>query len=313
MFSLQLNVKRSISLNCTIAEAFNSVKNFNNWKHWSPWLVQEPDCQHTVSGRTGTKGHKQTWQGKVIGAGSMTLKKVQTLVSLQYHLAIEKPWKSESKVKFEFVKTSKGCKVSWSMSGKLPVYLFFMKKAITVGLREDYDRGLKMLKEFIEKKSVNSKVVFNSKTQVEGFYYLGINHTSTLDALPRLMSQDFKMINKLLSQNRLTPADERISLYHKMDLGARTCEYTSGLLYRKVPFDVPDGFVQGRIDSHAALSATHTGSYQHLGNAWSTLFHRQRQARLRISKKLPLYELYHNSPLTTDDAKLQTQVFLPLA
>ena len=60
-----------------------------------------------------------------------------------------------------------------------------------------------------------------------------------------------------------------------------------------------------------AFRVDHTGSYKHLGNAWSAAYQHVRYKKLKQRKGLD-FEIYRNDPNETPAAELQTSVFLPL-
>jgi effector-binding domain-containing protein len=55
----------------------------------------------------------------------------------------------------------------------------------------------------------------------------------------------------------------------------------------------------------------HTGSYDHLGNAWSAAFQYAQGKKLKLSKA-GAYEVYRNNPHVTPPDALRTDVFLLL-
>ena len=104
-------------------------------------------------GVPGKTGHKQSWNGKKIGSGYIELIEAIPGQKLEYDLFFIKPWKSQSKASFLFNPEDRNTRVSWTMDGTLPIFLFFMKKKMAAMIGKDYDRGLVMLKEKLETQS----------------------------------------------------------------------------------------------------------------------------------------------------------------
>ena len=76
--------------------------------------------------------------------------------------------------------------------------------------------------------------------------------------------------------------------------------------------DVSLPFINGEIKAGDVLKVTHTGSYDHLGNAFSAAMAYSRSKKIK-TKKLPLaYEFYLNDPEETAPSELITEVLLPL-
>ncbi len=150
MLSIPFTVQRSIEIDKSTDSVFALVADFNTWRNWSPWLSQEPECPVKIVGEPGKPGHKQSWDGNKIGSGHMELAEVVPGRTLRYDLFFIKPWKSQSKAAFMFEQEGQITKVSWSMEGTLPIFLFFMKKKMSTMVGSDYERGLAMLKELLE-------------------------------------------------------------------------------------------------------------------------------------------------------------------
>ena len=45
----RFHVQRSIQINASPEEVFNTVADFGTWTKWSPWLCSEPDAKVTVT------------------------------------------------------------------------------------------------------------------------------------------------------------------------------------------------------------------------------------------------------------------------
>lgn len=150
MFAIPFVVQRSIVIRKPVGSVFTVVSDFNTWPSWSPWLSQEPECPVEISGAPGKPGHKQSWNGKKIGSGHIELAETVSGRRLDYDLFFIKPWKSRSKAAFAFDQEGEDTRVTWSMDGTLPIFLFFMKKKMAAMVGRDYDRGLAMLKKLLE-------------------------------------------------------------------------------------------------------------------------------------------------------------------
>lgn len=148
--TIPFTVQRSTLINKPASELYSLVGDFNSWPHWSPWLIQEPDCPVHISGRPGQIGHKQEWDGEKIGAGNIQLIEHETNEHLLYDLHFLRPWKSHSQASFTFVTKGDQTEVIWSMNGSVPAIMFMMKSKIINMVGSDYEKGLAMLKEHVE-------------------------------------------------------------------------------------------------------------------------------------------------------------------
>jgi len=84
----KIHVEKSITINAGAEKVKSIITEFNHWKHWSPWLILEPECKVTVS----ANGKMQEWDGQRIGAGNMKILSEEDSV-INYDLTFLKPWK----------------------------------------------------------------------------------------------------------------------------------------------------------------------------------------------------------------------------
>ena len=312
MFSLSFDVSRSIEIEKPVSEVFQTIANFKNWKEWSPWLCQEKDCPVVIEGAEGKVGHAQTWDGKRIGAGTMVLTEVSANKVLSYELNFTRPWKSKSKVGFKFTPTNAGTQVVWTMRGSLPIFLFFMKKMMSALVGGDYDRGLMMLKEYMETGAVVADTDFKGEKELPGFHYVGLKKKTSINNMPQEMSKDFEKLFSLVQDGKAKSPDQCLAFYHKYDMVNGTCEFTSAFAYKDRAESLGQGYEQGEISKHKSLQVVHTGPYKHLGNSWSAAVGAQRSLKRRPNKSIPFYEVYANNPMEVAPEQLVTEINIPI-
>ena len=313
MFSIGFTIERTIRISKDIKTIFNMVSDFNTWRVWSPWLCQEPGCPLNITGNPGETGHRQAWNGQQIGLGEMILDTCRPNHQLGYQLSFIRPWKSRATVGFRFEKEAGGTRVTWTMQGSLPFYLFFMKKMMAAWIGCDYDRGLAMLKELAETGTVLSQTAAHGVTDREGLHYVGRKQACTMDDIGAVMENVFTDLHDQITNRRLPQPDIFFSIYHKCDMVRRHCEFTAGCGYYTPPEKLEiSGMAHGRLPAHKAVHVTHTGPYRHLGNAWATAMGMQRSQKLKPNKAVPMYEIYVNDPQATDEAEIHTDIFIPV-
>lgn len=314
MFSIGFSLSKDIVINRPLSEVMKNVGDFSHWNAWSPWIIQEPDCPVTVEGTANTVGHTQAWKGERIGSGQITIAAINENdtgnPSIDYDLVFFEPWKSQSKTQFIFEAISdEETKVTWSMQGTLPFFLFFLKKMMIGVIGSDYARGLLMLKEFIETDEVLSSVAINGIKEHKGFHYVGFRHQCDITEIKEVMGPVFQQ----LVDERLPIPDLMITISHKFDFITGQCDLTGAFAYHEKPsFDVPTNMVFGEVPDHKGLEVDHTGSYQHLGNGWATAKHYQHFAKLKSAKDVADYEIYRNAPQVVPEKELLTSIILPL-
>jgi len=315
MFSIPFKLERSIVINKPADLVYESLGDFNQWGKWSPWIIQEPECPVTVTGDALALGHHQAWNGKRIGSGYMDLIECKENQYLAYDLVFVSPWKSQSKTQFKLEAVTPGeghehaTKVTWLMQGTLPIFLFFMKKMMSVFVGRDYERGLKMLKEWLEDNRVSSSVDINGITEKEGYYYIGIEANCDTDEIPKVMKPTYE---DLMGRDLPQPdAYMTINLY--FNPVKKKCAMIAAFAYKQKPdVKLPVDMVAGVVPDHKALEVVHNGSYKHLANGWVTLMNYMRFKKIKADKKIKEYEVYLNSPEDTAEQDLKTAIYAPV-
>ena len=311
MFSIPFEVSRSTTIARPPGEVFDVLRDFSKWRAWSPWLCQEPECRVDVEGEPGKVGHKQAWAGDFIGQGDMTIGSVVENERLDCELRFLKPWKTESKVLFRLEPAGDGTEVTWSMRGTLPLVFFWMKKMMDGFVGGDYERGLKMLEEYLETGAVVTKVDVRGPVDAGGFSYVGKRRTCTLKEIGPAMKEDLESLAGMVEGGALPKPEKVMSIYHRFDMAKGVCEYTTGFGYATTPA-VSDGALEtGTLPDHRALRVDHEGPYEHLGNAWAAAMGCGR-AKHKIDKKLPPYEVYANDPHEVEAKDIRTEVYVPI-
>lgn len=146
-------VKKSIVINSDITKCYDMVADLNNYRDWNPWSKMEPDANKSISGTPKTVGHRYDWEGKKIGVGSLTVKKVNPNKSVDLDLEFVKPFKSLADDNWTFEQLPNNqVKVEWSNSGDLPAGMArLMGPMITKNLNQQFEQGLNSIKELCEK------------------------------------------------------------------------------------------------------------------------------------------------------------------
>ena len=303
-------IQRSITVDAPQAQVRPAIEDFAEWPNWSPWLCMEPDVKLDVQGTPGQVGHRYAWAGEVVGAGSMEIVGNDGTAQ-QMQLNFLKPYKSQAKVVFEIhARGDAQTEVTWQMDGKMPWFLFFMVGMMKTIIGMDYERGLRMLKEYVETGAVKSKTEVVGIVDAPTCHYLGVEGECSTDAIGESMSRTMPRANQLATDSGLEIDGHPGAVYHKFDMKGRRCAYTS-IVPVKTPKPV-SGAVAGEIQPCQALKIVHRGSYEHLGNAWSTAHAHLRHKKLKPHKTQCGFEFYPNDPEETPVEELLTEIYVPI-
>lgn len=303
----KLIIERSVVIQAPVETVYEMVRDFKRWPEWSPWLITEREAALSFT----EDGKSYAWDGKLIGSGSMERINEDANESLQMHLTMLTPWKSESDVRFNFEAVDGGTRVTWRMDGSLPWFLFFLKSMMTNLIGMDYDRGLGMLKDLSEIGTVPSLVEPCPGQSHAGCHYVGIVRYCSVAEMPDFMGEDFKKLKAYFEANDLKPSECPFTIYSKWNLSKAMVEYTACFPIEVKPDSLPNEYVFRELPQVDAYVVTHTGAYRHLGNAWSAGMCRGRQKVFKQSKKVFPFEVYVTEIDSVPDAEIVTKVYFP--
>ena len=302
------HVSKSTHINAPADEVYKRVRDFKQWPAWSPWLISEPDCK--LEYRDDGKGY--SWDGKVVGAGEIEETGEDPSKSLDHKLTFLKPFKSEADVHFTLTEKDGGTEIAWSMDSSLPFFMFWMKNMMVAFIGSDYERGLSMLKDYVETGSVPSKLEFTGQATFPGTNYVGVKAACAPSEIGPSMEKNMKKLGEWLESSGTKTAGPPFSIYSKWNLVKGEAEYTIAFPVEGSAPGVPGGFVSGSLPAGNVYQIKHTGPYRNLGNAWTTGYAFARAKVFAQNKKALPFEIYVNDPTETDEKDLVTVVHFPM-
>lgn len=300
----KIQVSKTKQINAPLSEVYDTLADMSSWSKWSPWLIMDPDATVDVA----TDKRSYSWEGKRVGSGHMSIAKEDSNRSIDYDLTFLKPWKSKALTRFVLAEKDGGTEVTWHMDSSLPWFMFWMKKMMIAFIGNDYERGLNLLKDYIEDGEIHSKLNWLGESQFPGCDYIGIKRNCTMDEMPTMMQADFE--NLMAYSQNVDGADKEkaFSMYHKFDFVKRKASYTAGIPTTHIPTDLPSQFFAGKIPATKIYTVEHVGPYEHLGNAWTTIYTMHRNKEIKGRKDIHPFETYGNSPVNTDPKDLITHI-----
>ena len=304
------HVQRSITINAPLKTLRDSLKNYKEWPKWSPWLVMERDAIVTYSDRQGQVGATYGWSGILVGAGSMELMAVHDDL-LEMEIIFVQPFKSTAKVTFAFEEEGDATKVTWHMYGNLPFFMFWMKEKMRTFIGMDYERGLLMLKEYVETGSVASYVIIEGTVTMKAQKYVGIANVCSIEDMPRVMKHDFEDLYDFMKEKELSMDRVPFTIYNTFDIFKKETSYIACIpLDEEIETDA--SWIRGNTKELNALKTIHKGRYEHLGNGWMTAMSFARMKKIKVANSPVGFEYYLNNPYDTPAQKLVTEIFIPL-
>lgn len=298
----KVQVSRSVDINAPKNKVHEILSDFKQWPTWSPWLITEPSAKITYA----EDGNKYEWEGKLVGSGEMHKASIAE-DHLMFDLIFLTPWKSKAKTGFTLREEEGTTKVTWTMDSSLPFFMFWMTKMMQAWIGMDYERGLKMLKEYAETDKINSELEFKGEVDYPGCTYVGIKRTIPMSELDTAMEKDYnELITAMMASENI--AGDMFSQYHKWQLVKKSVTYTTCVAVKEIPSKLPDHWMIGTLPAGKLQTVRHKGPYDHVGNAWSAIQAMMRSKDYKANKKQAPMEFYLNSPKEVAPEELVSDV-----
>ncbi|GLR16416.1 SRPBCC family protein [Portibacter lacus] len=294
----KFTVSRSILINAPVEKVFNTINDLNTWVVWSPWLIMDRATVVNVSG----DAKSYDWNGKRTGSGDMRIINEVEYETIDLDLNFIKPFKSHAKVNFTLNSEGNNTNVTWNMDSSLPFFMFWMKKMMMAFIGNDYERGLNLLKDYVEDGEIHSELNFIGEHQFSGSKYIGVERETNLDTAASKMGEDIQKLHGFGDMSNV------FMMYKKWDMVKNQAHYLAGMFVDEIPSNLPAEFIQGQIPSTKIYTLEHVGPYRHLGNAWSTMSNMQRSKEFKVRKDIFPFETYKNDPGSTAENELLTHI-----
>jgi len=306
------NVQKSIEIDAPVSKVYQMVSDYRTWTSWSPWLIAEPQAKVDISDRSNQVGSTYHWSGKVVGEGRLEHLRLETDRLVEDCLDFIRPTKSKSKTGFKFEAIGDRTRLVWSIDGNLPWYLFFLPPMIETMLGMDYQRGLMMIKELAETGRITSSTEVLGIESIPPIRVAGLQAQSSVFNIEQSMEEMLVKLESEYQDQGMPKEGAMVAVYTRFKVKQGIFEY---LLGRAIPdtllIPTPSSLKEWKFPQARALHVRHTGSYKHLGNAWSIANRIAEHQKLKLNRSAS-FEIYTNSPHDNPEESLQTDLYLPL-
>jgi len=306
------NVQKSIEIDAPVSKVYQMVSDYRTWTTWSPWLIAEPQAKVDISDRSNQVGSTYHWSGKVVGEGRLEHLRLETDRLVEDRLDFIRPTKSKSKSGIKFEAIANRTKLVWWIDGNLPWYLFFLTPMIKTMVGMDYQRGLMMIKELAETGRITSSTEVLGIESIPPIRVAGFQAQSSVFNIEQSMEEMLVKLESEYQDQGMPKEGAMVAVYTRFKVKQGIFEY---LLGRAIPdtllIPTPSSLKEWKFPQARALHLRHTGSYKHLGNAWSIANRIAEHQKLKLNRSAS-FEIYTNSPHDNPEESLQTDLYLPL-
>jgi effector-binding domain-containing protein len=291
---------------------FEVVADYNTWTAWSPWLIAEPAAKVTVTEDASSLGSRYAWHGDITGQGELEHKQLKPAELVEDELRFIKPFKTICRTSFHFNREGSGTRLTWKMDASLPWFLFWMIPMMKTLIGMDYQRGLTMLKDLIETGNIPAKTIVHGPQNVGPIRMAGIASSCRVDDVSHSMEKAFEQAAAEFRKAGLPNEHGMISVYKKFRMKEGIFEYISGFIIPEAATIPANSLLKTwTLPACSAFHVEQKGPYRHLGNGWSVANQICRHKKMK-QQRIGTFEIYRNSPITTPESDIKTDIYLPL-
>jgi len=149
------HVERSITTSAPADVAFAIFSDLGRWRDWSPYDKRDPSMNSDLSDPSHGVGANYAWNGnKDVGAGQLTITRVDPGKSINMDLEFTRPFKCNNKVEWRVDDDGEIRRLTWAMDGRndpLMSRIFCLMMDMDKMCGKDFEAGLATLKELAEK------------------------------------------------------------------------------------------------------------------------------------------------------------------
>lgn len=135
------------------------VQDVSKWKFWYHIFPVDPNMVVNID----EDQKKLSYESQRVGTASVQKALEHEERVLIYYYESVKPFQQKIKFRFEFIEEEaadgkKQTRVSWTTKSRLPMYFFFLRRLFLGITTIDHERGLRNLKDLVEKAFVPSRI-----------------------------------------------------------------------------------------------------------------------------------------------------------
>jgi effector-binding domain-containing protein/ribosome-associated toxin RatA of RatAB toxin-antitoxin module len=311
----EFEFSRSKVINAPTSMVFDKVNDFKSWPSFSPWIEQEPSATLTYGDKTSGVDGNYSWNGEVLGEGSMKTTAVEQDKLITQHISFIKPFESESDINWTFENTDEGTKVTWGMKGKQD----FMTKMYTTfsgSIEENtapyFDRGLFKLDSIIKVDMEKYSIKIDGITQHGGGYYLYNTTSCKISELENKMPEMMTKVRAYASDNNIKMAGAPFTYYHKWDEENNAVMFSCCVPTTEKVISAPGSdILTGQLKPFKAVKTTLKGDYKNLKETWEAAMNYIPENGLEFTEEGPMLEVYPVDPMNAPNpADWITEIYI---
>lgn len=301
------HIRRSLEIEAPVKPVFAAVVDFKSWPLWSPWLLHEPDTHIEYSDNYQAEDGYYSWDGDVVGAGRLTHVSIQSPRRIHQQIEFQRPFKSVNQVNWEFEERDDKTLVTWEMVGRMPFLFRFMARRMEPLIGRDYELGLALLNGYLNASAAHPELAFVGRETLAHFSYWAApckGNLRQLEAARRAAVESLRAAAKGATGLAFT-------LYHHPDALAAEYDAEIGIpISERTP---KSNYTRREFTGGVYFKMTLHGDHRFLPLAWYALESHCRMHRIKLDRRRPALEIYHDDPAAADDGnEVMTALYLAI-
>ena len=306
-FDGRFEVERELIVEAPVKTVFETVADFRSWPEWNPWLLHEPDAKIEYSDDCSSAGGFYSWEGQLVGSGRLTHIELEPTRRIDQQIDFRRPFKARNRVSWKFEDQGERTRVSWGISGKLPLPVRFLASRMEAAIKRDYDFGLARLNGHLNPSAPHPAIEFGSIEKLEDFSYWAIPFRGKLRQLEAARQSGIETLLAAAANNGLG-----LMLYYRFDPEAALFQAEIA-----VPISTAtphSNYTRREFRGGTYLKMTMQGDHRFLPLGWHLLYSHCRMTKTKIARDRPALEIYHDDPTdrTIDSNRLTTALYVPV-
>lgn len=304
------NVQRCIHVEQPADVVFNKIRDLPSWKDWSPWVLHEPESKLTYSETPTEVGGSYSWQGEMIGSGTLTHIAFSAPSQIQQKIEFIKPFKSTAEISWDLNASQQGCEICWSMQGQLPFLFRFLTNKMTSMIGNDFELGLALLNHQLDQSASYPNLSFDGEVTLNEISGLHRRFTGDIDEMKLAMDKQFQEMATEIVTEGYSAVGSPATIYHKSKPRVAPTWFEVDMF---VPVSGAPKEKTAKRPGGKYFKVTLLGDYPFLKLAWHSAFANLQMKGYKFDWPRVPFESYENCPDEVEHSnQIKTIIYIPI-
>ncbi len=213
-------VERNVDIQADYATVFPMISNLKEMRSWSPWHDLDPKMEEVYEGDDGMPGSIHRWKGnKEVGEGEQEILSIRP-DRIDLEVRFKKPFRAANPTWLAIdTKGPESTVVTWGIRVKVPrpLNLMLLFTDIENVISNDYEQGLKKLKELAEMRFSEKNPYKHIQVQDVTFVLRYFTYTYIQTTYKNLISDAVKaglQLEELMAKRGISPFGNLVAVLH---------------------------------------------------------------------------------------------------